>query len=140
MRCRWDPEYPAYSTGRRWTVGRSDAHLRVSDAERNEVAERLGRHYTDGRLDDAEYRARLDRAMGATTRGDLDGLFDDLPWLPDEQPREPRRRRIVPLLLLVLVVALLAGASLPFVHIPWLLLVVVGLVLWHRAGRRSWRT
>jgi hypothetical protein len=53
--------------------------MRVSDAERSQVAERLSRHYADGRLDDAEFEARLDRAMRATTRADLLGLFADLP-------------------------------------------------------------
>src|SRR5487761_1380766 len=57
----------------------SDQHLRVSDAERNEVAERLATHYSDGRLDQAEFDERVGRAMAAKTRGDLDGLFDDLP-------------------------------------------------------------
>ena len=49
----------------------SDQHLRVSDAERNAVAERLGTHYSDGRLDQAEFDERVGRAMAAKTRGDL---------------------------------------------------------------------
>jgi Domain of unknown function (DUF1707) len=57
----------------------SDQHLRVSDVERNAVAERLATHYSDGRLDQAEFDERVGRAMTAKTRGDLDGLFDDLP-------------------------------------------------------------
>ena len=61
----------------------SDQHLRVSDAERSAVAERLATHYSDGRLDQAEFDDRVGRAMAAKTRGDLDGLFDDL---PDAEP------------------------------------------------------
>src|SRR5262249_39141960 len=61
----------------------SDQHIRVSDAERNAVAEQLGAHYGDGRLDQAEFDERVTRAMAAKTRGDLDGLFDDL---PDPEP------------------------------------------------------
>jgi Domain of unknown function (DUF1707) len=61
----------------------SDQHLRVSDAERSAVAERLATHYSDGRLDQAEFDDRVGRAMAAKTRGDLDGLFDDL---PDPEP------------------------------------------------------
>ena len=57
----------------------SDQHLRVSDAERNEVADRLAAHFGDGRLDQAEFDERVSRAMAAKTRGDLEGLFDDLP-------------------------------------------------------------
>ena len=61
-----------------------------SDAERNDVADRLAHHFADGRLDETEFKGRLDAAMSATTRGDLHGLFDDLPRLPSEQPH-PRR-------------------------------------------------
>ena len=57
----------------------SDQHIRVSDAERNAVAELLGQHYADGRLDQAEFDERVNRTMAAKTRGDLQGLFDDLP-------------------------------------------------------------
>ena len=57
----------------------SDQHIRVSDAERNEVTELLGQHYADGRLDQAEFDERVNRTMAAKTRGDLAGLFDDLP-------------------------------------------------------------
>jgi hypothetical protein len=66
----------------------SDQHLRVSDAERNAVTDRLATHYSDGRLDQAEFDERVSRAMAAKTRGDLDGLFDDL---PDPEPAGPSR-------------------------------------------------
>src|ERR1700748_790975 len=64
-----------------WTrrIRYSDQHIRVSDAERNAVAELLGQHYADGRLDQAEFDDRIARTMAAKTRGDLAGLFDDLP-------------------------------------------------------------
>jgi hypothetical protein len=133
MRYRWDPAYP--TSGRRASAS-SDSHLRASDTERNEVADRLSRHFADGRLDQAEFKARLDRAMGATTRGDLDGLFDDLPLLPTESPLPtPRRRRLIPVLVIVLLVALAAGATFPVVHVPWLLVVAIGLIIWHRGSR-----
>jgi Domain of unknown function (DUF1707) len=53
--------------------------MRISDAERGEVSDRLSKHYGDGRLDEAEFSKRLDQAMHAVTQSDLDGLFDDLP-------------------------------------------------------------
>ena len=81
MRYRWDPS-TAYYRRRAPPI----ADIRASDAERTEVADRLSHHFADGRLDQPEFKARLDRAMGATTRGDLDGLFDDLPPLADEPP------------------------------------------------------
>jgi hypothetical protein len=64
-----------------WTrrIRYSDQHIRVSDADRNAVAELLTQHYAEGRLDQAEFDERLGRTMAAKTRGDLAGLFDDLP-------------------------------------------------------------
>jgi len=57
----------------------SDQHMRVSDAERQAVADRLAEHFSSGRLDQEEFDERVSRAMGAKTRADLNGLFDDLP-------------------------------------------------------------
>ena len=69
------------SSTQQWTrrIRYSDQHIRVSDADRNAVAELLGQHYADGRLDQAEFDDRVGRTMAAKTRGDLTGLFDDLP-------------------------------------------------------------
>jgi Flp pilus assembly protein TadB len=58
--------------------------LRASDAERAEVADRLSKHYQEGRLDQAEFNERMDRAMNAKTRGEFAGLFADLPDLPED--------------------------------------------------------
>jgi Domain of unknown function (DUF1707) len=68
--------------------------LRVSDAERTDVADRLSKHYGDGRLDQAEFNERLDRAMSATTRSDLTGLLADLPGTePPPETGRPQRDR-----------------------------------------------
>ncbi len=119
--------------GRSRTYAASTAHLRVSDAERHEVAERLSRHFADGRLDQNEFDLRLGKATGAVTRGDLDGLFDDLPPLADEVvPHPRRRRRLIPLLFAVVLVALAVESVLSVAHVPWILFVVIGVLLWHR--------
>jgi Flp pilus assembly protein TadB len=60
--------------------------MRVSDADRAEVADRLAKHYADGRLDEAEFDRRLDQAMHAKTRADLIELLADL---PENQPLRP---------------------------------------------------
>jgi hypothetical protein len=77
--------------------------------------------------------------MGSTTRGDLRGLFDDLPRLADETPSPPppsrRRRVMIPFLILVLLALTVAGSTLAYVHIPWALFVLVGLFVWYRSGR-----
>jgi len=130
----------AGSASQQWTrrIRYSDEHIRVSDAERNAVAERLSAHYADGRLDQPEFDERVSRTMSAKTRGDLAGLFDDL---PDPEPTgasgaggndgrggttiqyQPRRRGrfIRPLLLVVIVIALTSVAwhAVASFYIPW---------------------
>jgi hypothetical protein len=106
------------TSSQQWTrrIRYSDQHLRVSDAERNAVAERLAAHYSDGRLDQAEFDDRVGRAMSAKTRGDLDGLFDDLPdpgptGAPgngDAVPYRRRRGRGVGRMILLVVLAVAA--------------------------------
>ena len=59
--------------------GWQDPNLRIGDAERTEVADRLAKHFSHGRLDEAEFADRLDRAMRAKTMVDLNELLTDLP-------------------------------------------------------------
>ena len=139
----------------------ADATIRMSDADRAEVADRLAQHYGDGRLDQAELDDRLGQAMSAKTRADLDGLLHDLPdtgvsrmepQAPRRQPprpREPRRHnwlRIVLVVVLVLVgLRLLGGIGALFWPFgwfwgwmwpgPWLLIALL-VFLWLRFGRR----
>jgi hypothetical protein len=87
----------------RWAFGPAarradsvDPQLRVSDAERADVADRLSKHYSDGRLDQAEFNERLDQAMKAKTQSDLNGLFADLP-ATDDPGKEVRQRSAPPL-------------------------------------------
>ena len=138
MRYRWDPAYPM---GRRDATP-YDAGLRASDDERNAVADRLSRHYAEGRLDETEFKSRLDAAMSATTRGDLNGLFHDLPRLPEAPPPPPtRRQRAVPWFILLAFVTVVALATVPFYplyHVPWFLFAIVGFVLWRRAVGGHW--
>ena len=134
----------AGSTSQQWTrrIRYSDEHIRVSDVERNAVAERLSAHYADGRLDQAEFDERITKTMSAKTRGDLAGLFDDL---PDPEPAgasvaggpggpaipyRPHRRGglLRPLLLavIVIVVASIAWhAATSFFYIPWFPIAVI---------------
>ena len=153
------------SRGRASTVHAASSaspSMRVSDAERAEVADRLSKHYGDGRLDQAEFNERLDQAMRAKTRQDLDGLFTDLPEgeaaanaVPGQPGQAPhghpqhghpqygqRRHRV---LFLVLVIALTAagGQALVRSYIPWFLIGLL-VALWLRYGpwpdrRRDYR-
>jgi hypothetical protein len=53
--------------------------IRVGDADRNEAVRQLGEHFEAGRLTADEHSARVDQALRASTRADLDALFTDLP-------------------------------------------------------------
>ncbi len=121
----------------------TDPGMRVSDAERAEVADRLSKHYSDGRLDQATFNERLDRAMKATTQSDLSGLFADLPdtGAPAEGPPSRHRRgrghRIL-FLIVVAVITAAVGETLVRSYIPWLLLGFLAF-LWLRYGPRHHR-
>jgi Domain of unknown function (DUF1707) len=134
----------------------SDQHIRVSDAERNAVTERLATHYSDGRLDQAEFDERVSRAMAAKTRGDLEGLFDDLPDpesagasgtggpVDASAPFRVRRRRGAParpILFVALVIALsiAIGHTLAAFFVPWfwVAVFVVAIVFVSRSSSRA---
>ncbi len=109
--------------------------LRVSDAERAEVADRLSKHYGDGRLDQEEFNERLDQAMKAKTQADLAALFTDLPGTDPQGPAAPRRPRPayhrVLFLVLVIAAAAAVGQALAQAAFPWLLIAFVAF-LWLR--------
>jgi Flp pilus assembly protein TadB len=67
--------------------------IRIGDAERTEVADRLARHFSDGRLDEAEFGERLDQAMHAKTMADLVRLLADLPSQPSPPEQGDRRHQ-----------------------------------------------
>lgn len=144
MQSRWDIPWGSPS--------RPDdtSTMRIGDAERNEMSELLSKHYSDGRLDAAEFQERLDKAMSAKTKGDLDGLLTDLPNLkPPVQstpppPRPARHRpRVLRVVLFVFIVlwmlSLLRGVFwfgwLGFHFFPWPLIVIGALFLWSRERR-----
>ena len=163
MPAPYNPPWGRGSSGQRSTP---DPNIRVSHAERQDVADRLSKHYGDGRLDEEEFNERLDRAMKAKTRADLDGLFDDLPGEEPPRPsagpaappmvRQPRRPSPLPrvaFLAFVAIVAIMVGQALagplfafPFhagmwpwgwgFHIPWLLIGLVVFLWWRFARRR----
>jgi hypothetical protein len=140
----------------RFGAPRTD-QLRVSDAERQAVTDRLAQHYGDGRLDQAEFDDRVGRAMTAKTRADLDGLFHDLPGLdgmagsglagapgaPDRRARRQMRHRHgllkVALFVVIVLIAAQAAHSLFWLTVPWLWLGIVVLIWLAATGhlRRS---
>jgi hypothetical protein len=128
--------------------------LRVSDAERAEVADQLSRHYGAGRLDDAEFSARLDRVMAATTYRDLAGVLQDLPdsqvpGIPAGPPppalrsrARPRRGRAllrVALLALLVIFAAAAARAVAWALAPVLWIGVLCAIVFLAARARGRR-
>lgn len=69
--------------------------LRIGDAERDSVTTALHDHFAAGRLDRGELDERLDTALAAKTRGDLQTIMSDLPaphGLPERVPEHRGRR------------------------------------------------
>ncbi len=57
----------------------NSGHIRVSDEERERLAEELHEHTVAGRLTAEEYEERLGAVYAARTRADLDVVHSDLP-------------------------------------------------------------
>jgi hypothetical protein len=119
--------------------------MRISDADRQQVADTLSKHYADGRLDRSEFDDRVSAAMGAKTRGDLRGLLEDLPpatpagtGAPGSGPPPRHRHRQHFFLYVLLAILLLStvGSWLAPWHVPWLLLFL--LVFVALRGPRRW--
>lgn len=129
-----------YQSRRRGT----NPEMRVSDAERADVADRLSKHYGEGRLDQAEFNERMERAMSAKTVGDFAGLFSDLPDIAETGEKQPvpatrshcrsSMSRLF-LLILIVVAAAILGHALIHSFFPWLL-IGVGVFLWLRYNPR----
>ncbi len=90
--------------------------LRASDADREQIAERLRKAASEGRLLAEELEHRLGHALKARTYGELDALVDDL---PAERATVPRSRAVtylrpalIALGVMMLVAAVLAVVAL----------------------------
>jgi len=129
-------------------------NIRVSDADREQVAERLREHYAAGRLSSDELDERLSAALSAKTFGDLRAVMADLPepgpvgpqgwgqhgWSPlgapaiqprPAQPVYPYRRgpRLLPIVLVALAAILLLHGAIGFLFFNFFLIMFVfGLV------------
>jgi hypothetical protein len=55
------------------------AEIRVSSVERDDAIAALDVHRSSGRLTQEQYENRVERAIRAQTRAELEALFDDLP-------------------------------------------------------------
>jgi hypothetical protein len=135
----------------------------VGDRDREQAAAALRRHFASGRLSLAELSERVELALRARTRADLNRALTDLPLSWEELPaivhtavrrvqRGVRRTKLAFVLVrvwsrlslglaLVCGIALVAGVALPTVLGAFLILwALASFGTWHawrRAGSRS---
>jgi hypothetical protein len=140
--------------------GHRDDRIRVSDADRERVTDRLREHFAAGRLTREELDERITAALSAKTFGDLRPVMADLPEpapvlaqagpLPRAGRPGPvfvrRGPRLFPLAMVVLLIAALApGAGFAFLVLLQVFLVfalvagVAALFAAHRFRRRMRR-
>ena len=130
---------------------------RASDAEREQLAETLRRHHTDGRLSNDEFEQRVAQAYQAKTIGELHGLLHDLPhadrglavpsgrWMASGH-RPPlaliAAGGLIALWVLSSVLGLLFSTGSGFHHgghPPLILVLGLALVVWRLVARRRHR-
>jgi hypothetical protein len=95
--------------------------LRVSDAERALVQERLRQAVGDGQLDLLEFDVRVQSAWSARTRGDLVRITADLPE-PPQPPPPPGRRQVFS--------GDDAGGAMRVLTIIWACAVAINVAVW----------
>jgi hypothetical protein len=95
--------------------------LRVSDAERAGVQERLRRAHDAGQLDLAEFDDRVRSVWAARTRGELARVTADLPEPPGPAPA-PARPGVF--------AATPGGVAMRVLTLVWLSVTVVNLTVW----------
>ena len=143
-----------------------DDSTRISDADREHVAERLREHFAAGRLSSEELDERITATFGAKTYADLRAVMADLPetapvppqpsWPSPPSAGRPaiafrRGPRILPLVVIALLAAVVlpggAGwiffAFLKVVLVIWLITRVAGIFAvrrFRRNVRRYWQS
>jgi hypothetical protein len=132
--------WPHHPRGSLFYVGRRST-LRASDADREQVAERLRKATGEGRLSAEELEQRLSTLFRARTYGELDALVADL---PSGTPARSRTRplahvRNIPAPALVVLVPMAMAIAVAAVMIVvtvfacWVLMITIA---WLALGRR----
>lgn len=131
------------------------ASLRASDADREQIAERLRRAAAEGRLLTEELEHRLMTALSARTYGELEPLVADLPGEVTRRGRQsrplpvPRAAAVLAILIVMPVVVAVVVAAVVLVvsmFFMWAVIAAIALfVFGHRLpafprpyGRGSW--
>jgi hypothetical protein len=118
--------------------------LRASDADRDQIIERLRKAATEGRIASEELEQRVSLALKARTYGELEATVADLPGHPERRPSARRSgagwalsaMRANPMLILFAIPVLAVTAAMVVaVTIIWAVLMVVAMVLGGRPPR-----
>jgi hypothetical protein len=123
------------------------ATLRASDADREQIAERLRKATAEGRLLAEELEERLETTFTAKTYGELDAVVADLPGgvtpRRRERPRSPMLAPIHVLALFILapvILSLLLAVAVIVATLfsAWGLLLIVGWFAFGHGRRHYW--
>lgn len=123
------------------------ATLKASDADREEIAERLRKATAEGRLLAEELEERLEATFTARTYGELDAVVVDLPGVTTVRRRERSRSfaltpiHIVALFFLapvVLALMLAVAVIVATLFSAWGLLLLVGWFMFGHGRRSYW--
>jgi hypothetical protein len=122
------------------------ATLRASDADREEIAERLRKATAEGRLLAEELEERLEATFTARTYGQLDAVVADLPGPPVRRRERPRPLALSPLHVIALfilapvILSLLIAVAVIVATLfsAWGLLLIVGWFMFGHGRRHYW--
>ncbi|MFF0498627.1 DUF1707 domain-containing protein [Nocardia aobensis] len=94
-------------------------HVRASDADREEIVDRLRSAMNEGRLNLAEFDDRVQQVYAARTYGELSPILSDLPAVR-ERPGAARTGRVPPWVLIM--------------WTPWVFVNILCVVIWLATG------
>ena len=111
------------------------ASLRASDTDREQLVDVLKAAFSEGRLDQDEYTARMEQAYSAKTYGELRGLVTDLPGPagpPAQVPYQYTRYPVVKPANSMAVASMVLGLATPLFGLTAIPAVILG----HKARRQ----
>jgi len=122
------------------------ATLKASDADREQIAERLRKATAEGRLLAEELEERLEATFTARTYGELDAVVSDLPGVTVRRRERPRSFALTPVHLVALfllapvIVALMLAVAVIMATLfsAWGLLLIVGWFMFGHGRRHYW--
>jgi hypothetical protein len=122
------------------------ATLRASDADREQIAERLRKATAEGRLLAEELEERLEATFTARTYGELDAVVADLPGVTVRRRERPQPPAINPIHIIALfilapvIISLMIAAAVVVATVfsAWGALLIVGWFLFGRGRLHYW--